>query len=620
MAVKAVTFKVPPTAAEPAPFEIPRIDLGLNLRDEHSQIQNGQSPYNYRTGKPGSVNMVSDGIGGVKKRDGVAKVYDASLGAGAVHGVWDYVKYDGTAIRLMHWGAKLYTQSGGSQPVEIGSGLADAKGIAWVMGDVWYYLDGTNYWQYDGAAFAAVTPHVPTMITAKNPDGTGGVVEEELNLLTDSWIEEFAGTAGDTVYVLSMEADSVTIAKDGVTVPLESYTFPTGDDYAKITFGTAPGVHTVAVTCAKAGLNDATEVRKCRYASLFGGKNDTRIFITGNPDYPSRVWWCDILNPANWPVNNFNDVGSDADFNRGLAFQYDQMVALKERSLHRIEYYFNETANAAEFLAYPLNAGIGCDCPGSIQIIDNYIVFLNSQKGVQIVERTDVRTEKNVRSISDLINRGPGRPGLLDENEDALRAATSFDDGKYYVLCVGNHAWVWNYRDTPWQGNPDALQWWYWENINANCWIQKAGVTCFGDRSSGHLWKFIDNKNDDGAAIDGRHLTRLFHFDYQEYLKTINLIYFRTNVTNAGNITVTAYDDLAELTFIRTVTSDSFNWDTFNWDTFTWDVNVFDPVFRLKAKMKKIKYLQMEFSNSSANEDLSILDVKIYFSLNRKVK
>ena len=108
MATKAVQFRVPSLPPDPAPFILPRLDLGINVRDEHSQVLTGQAPYNYRTGTPGAVNMVSDGKGGVKKRQGTAKVNDVSLGTGEIHGIWDYTKKDGTTVRIIHHGTKLY--------------------------------------------------------------------------------------------------------------------------------------------------------------------------------------------------------------------------------------------------------------------------------------------------------------------------------------------------------------------------------------------------------------------------------------------------------------------------------------------------------------------------------
>ncbi|OPX93983.1 MAG: hypothetical protein A4E53_00146 [Pelotomaculum sp. PtaB.Bin104] len=621
---------MPELPDELPPFELLRIDLGINVRDEHSQIGDGQSPYSSSTGRPGALNVVSDGKGGIKKRNGYTKVYETSLGTGAIHGIWDYLKRSGIVTRIIHHGTKLYTQSGSDQPVEILGGVADTKGVAFTYNDIFYYIDGTQYWQYNGTSAEAVTPYTPTITTDRNPDGTGGASNEELNQISDRWKDSFSGDGVTTTYLLSfteLSATEVIVTIDGATKTENThFTVNRTNGTVDFTGGTSPhgapvsGTNNVVIQAEKIGLNDHSFIKKCKYVSLFGGKNDTRVFLTGNLDYPATVYWCDIDNPLYFPVNNYNDIGSSADFNVGLMFQYDMLIVLKHNSIWRIEYEFDSSTNTGTFASYPLNSGIGCDMPHSIQLVDNYIVFCSSTKGPQIIESTDIRTEKNVRSLGELINKGPGRLGLLDESNADLLAATSFDDGTHYVLCVGSKCWAWDYKKSPWLGSADSLVWWYWDNINANCWVQYQGVIVFGDRDNGLLYKFQENKNDDGVAINGVWRSKLLHFDWQEWLKTISLVFFRTNLVNEGNIMITVYNDQGTKEFTETITSNSFNWTTFDWSNFTWAVNVFDPVLRLKIKLKKIKYFQIEFSNNTLNQDLSILDLKVYYSLNRKVK
>lgn len=627
--VRPIQFNVPSPPAEPPPFEIKRIDLGLNIRDEQSQIADGQSPYNTDDNRPGVLNMVSDGMGGIQKRKGTQEVYDTTLGAGAVHGYFEYTKQNGTTTILLHYGTKLYTQSGSSQPVEIYSGLADSKGVAFVFGDKWYYIDGTNYIQYDGTTVSAVTGYVPTITLGRDPSAGGGTANEKLNYISNSWKDSFSSTAATPTFNLSysgLSATTVLVEVEGTALTEGThFTVDRTNGIVDFSSGTAPygipesGTDNVVIQAEKTGLMDSTKIKKNKYAEIFGGQNDTRIFITGNSNAPSTVYWCDIEDPTYWPEDNYNAVGSDSDFNKGLKFQYDQLILLKERSLYRIEYNITD-AGVVSFPSYPLNSGIGCDCPDSIQLIDNMIVFLNISKGIYIITRTDVRTEKNVMPISILINGVPNRPGLLDETKANLQLATSFDDFTHYIICVDNKCWAWDYKRSPYSGNENNIIWYYWENINANCWLMYDNVFYYGDRDTGLVYKFTDIKNDNGTAINGVWRSKLFHFGFSEWQKTISYVFFRTAVVNQGNISIKLINDYGETLYTKTITSSSFNWDTFNWDTFNWDVNKFDPVFRLKPKIKKVSYFQIEFSNNTLNEDLSILDLKVYFSLNRKVK
>lgn len=111
MAYKPTRFKVPDPPEEQAPFVIPYIG-GVNLRDEQSQIQDYQSPYNDSDGRPGTINQVSDGARGTKKRKGFTRVNTVSQGPGPIHGVWNYVKTDGTAVTLVHYGTRIYVETG----------------------------------------------------------------------------------------------------------------------------------------------------------------------------------------------------------------------------------------------------------------------------------------------------------------------------------------------------------------------------------------------------------------------------------------------------------------------------------------------------------------------------
>jgi hypothetical protein len=564
-----------------------------------------------RSSSAGTAATISKAAGTVKSK--YCSIQDITATGGATW-IWTLVA-SGTATAMVSPTATAAVIRA------IHTGIANTKGAAFVFSDKWHYLDGTKFWQYDGTTFAEIVGRVPTVTLDRTPTG-GGTVNEDYNYISDSFKDSFSGTVGDTVYTVSQIAltsvDHVWVAGTLMTVDVD-YTVDLVN--GQVTFGVSPGTGTnnVVTQSTKTGLMDDTMIKKCKYWELFGGQNDTRIFLTGNPNNPATVYWCNVADPTYWPESNYNMVGSDSDFAKGLKFQYDQLILLKQRSVYRIEYNITD-AGVVSFPSYPLNSYIGCDCPETIQLIDNMIVFNNSVKGPQIITRTDARTEKNVMPIGGLINGNVDRPGLLSATTANLQAATSFDDGQHYIICVDDEAWAWDYKNSPYGGNESALIWWPWLNINANCWLEKAGDFYFGDRDVGLVYKMTDTKNDDGTAINGVWRSKLNDFGMREWWKSILYVYFATNVRNYGNITVKIIDDYGDTVYTETVTSASFSWDTFDWDTFTWAVAKFDPVFRLKPKVKKSKYFQVEFSNDELNEELSILDVKFYWTRDRLVK
>lgn len=618
--------------SESPPFRYTRLDGGLNVQDIESEITDIQSPY--------LLNVVADDRGAISKRYGWINLYTNSLGAGAVHGYWDYRKIDGTTTALIHHGTKLYTQSGTNDPVEIASGLADQKGVAWVFNDTWYYVDGVAPWQYDGSSATTVIGYVPTPVMGANPTTGLGTLNEDLNYFSNSFKISYSGNGTTAVYQLPYTGLTATtiLAWIAGVAKTEGTHFTVNRTNGTIdwTAGTSPhgvpasGTDNVLIQGEKANLMDRTIICKNKYVELFGGANDSRIHLTGNPDAPSTHYYSAVddginMAPTYWPENNIRLVGSDADYNKGFKVQYDQLILLKERSIWRIEYEISD-AGVVDFPAYPLNNTTGCDMPETIQLIDNNIVFSNTYAGPQILTRTDVRTERNVRPLGSNINGAPWRTGLLDEAKADLQAATSMDwDGKY-IICVGSKCWLWDYSLSPYVESMDAkadqqrLSWWYWENTNANSWLIRDNVLYFGDRTTGMVKKFHTNYNDNGAAINGVWRSKLSYFGLPEWKKNIREVYFRTRATNDSIISITYYDDNGSSVGTVTITSASFSWASFAWDLFSWAVQRYFPPKKLKPNKKKVTYFQIEFSNNRVNENLSIMDLEIYFDLVQKAK
>jgi hypothetical protein len=604
-----------------APFRLTRIDGGLNVRDEQSQLRDNQSP--------SMQNVNCDDRGALQKRPGWEKVYATSLGAGAVHLVYDYRKTDGTVVTLIHHGTKLYTQADDDQPVEIHSGISNAKGAAFVFGGIFYYVDGTNFIQYNGTAVAAVTGYVPTVTLARGYDG-GGTAFENYNHLSNSWKDSFSPDGTHGTFLLSQTGLSATLVKvwlAGVEkTELTHFTVNRTTGVVDCAAGTSPmgvpaaGTNTLVIQAEKADLMDPTAIKGCKYAAIYGGENDTRVFLTGNPSNPATVYNSGLTDPTYWPENGDNKVGSDADHNTGLIVHYDSLILLKERSIWRMQYAVDDTG-VAYFPTYPVNSAIGCDMPGSLQLIDNYPVFCNTYGGVHILLATQVREEKNVKPISGLVNGAPSRPGILDEAKADLLAATSVDwDGKYH-LCVGSKVWVWDYQLSPYSSSTETLAWFPYTNINANCFLVRDLDCYFGDRTAGLAKKFTpETFNDGGVAIDAWWKSKLQHFGLPEWYKTINELFFRSRETANTKLTIRYFTDAdVDLDPVE-VKASSFNLAKLSLDIFTMAIWNFPPVFRLRPKLKKTVYFQFEVSNNTLNQNLSFMDMVVNFVATKRVK
>ena len=64
----------------------------------------------------------------------------------------------------------------------------------------------------------------------------------------------------------------------------------------------------------------------------------------------------------------------------------------------------------------------------------------------------------------------------------------------------------------------------------------------------------------------------------------------------------------------------TWSWDNLSWDSWSWSVRLFDNTLKNKVRLKKINYFQIEFSNNTLNEDMSIKNLVLEYRLMKKVK
>lgn len=59
------------------------------------------------------------------------------------------------------------------------------------------------------------------------------------------------------------------------------------------------------------------------------GKNDTRVFLSGNPDEPDCDWQSGLYDPTYFPDTGYTRMGTDASAIVGYLKQYESQVVVK---------------------------------------------------------------------------------------------------------------------------------------------------------------------------------------------------------------------------------------------------------------------------------------------------
>jgi hypothetical protein len=610
---------------------------GMNIKDVDTAIANGFFVY--------LINMNLDNGGKPGKRRGEKYVLPASKGAGGVKGYYEEL-FQGKHIYA--WGTGLYAfdETAGTESTLM-TGLANAQGFFNIFNDVLYYKNGTDYISIDSSLVAKdvikdLLGYIPTTVINKKPDGTGGTAYESRNLIQPGFTETFIGDGTSADYYLSLinfDATEVKAQKVSGTSWIdldEDVDFTVTRTTGKVHFNVAPGSATTAnvrITPCKTEEGYADRIVKAIRSALYGGgTNDSRIFICGNEDYKNVYHFTGLTGNTNsdalyFPEYNFNRIGSDAKLISNFSYIYSRLIALKEDGIYTINYSL--TSGVVTFPAEILNRQVGCDMPDSVQIIRNYPVFGNTQTGLWMVVNviaSDV--EKNVEHISNLIDKPPakvlGITGLLEETDDDLKAATSFDDGKKYYLCIQSHCWVWDYNRVPFAGNnQDFLIWSYYTNINAAAWHYSSKEIYYADRTTGQLVKFQNNLNDFGNAIDGKFKIKNYNLGRIEQKKNIPDIWFSTRNSGGQTINVTYFSDTGEALdpiIVPGSAFTSFRFSTFTFKTFTFRVQKYEQIINRRPNVVDTNYFSMEFRNNEVNEDLSITEIVIFYTYGTYVR
>lgn len=576
---------------------------GINLTVTPTQIDIHQSP--------DMLNMTIDERGALNKRTGYTRVFQTSLGTGRINGMFQFRKKDGTTVFLIAHGTKLYTQSGSNQPIQIYGGLANANVNFFVAGDKCYLMDGTNYLVYDGTTVSQITPYIPTLIISKKPGlNSGGTLLEDLNLLGAGFKETFSGDNTGKDFYLSLkplDATPLIVKVDNVTKTLTTdYTVDAAN--GKITFVTAPpaGTNNVEITAYKTQSGFANRIKKCQFSVLFGGSNDTRIFISGNPDNPSHVWRSGLFDPTYFPENGFYKVGNDNEKVQGFSKQYDYLVIEKEQS--KWVMHFELQNGEPSFPLKPINDQVGTFAKGTIQTIENNPVSLD-RTGVYMLNASTVRDERNVQHISSNVDAR-----LL--NEPNLENAISVDyDRKYWIVVNGN-VYIYDYS---------IGEWYPFDNIDASCFLEINGELYFGSNTQGLVYRFMKKTeffpyNDDGQPIRAHWISKVMSFDADEKLKLVEKVYFSLNPAIHTSADLYYVSDKKSRRFIKTTRKDLYHYGFQDYSRFGYGSREYPQEATNKIKAKKIVYFQIEVRNEINDEPLGLLSLGIQYQYQRNVK
>jgi hypothetical protein len=499
----------------------------------------------------------------------------------------------------------------------IATGLADADTYFFNFGGKCYFYNGTDYCYYDGAKVGRVTDiaYVPTITMGRAPAG-GGTANEDLNYLSNSWIDSFSGTADGTEYHLSFSGLSDKPVKawiNGVEKD-EATDFTVNRETGAITFSASPGEGTdnIQIQAEKDGLMSPDFINKCTQMVIYGGKNDNRVFACrGNTRYH-----CGLNNPAYWPENNYAVITSDAEDLVGFGKMYDYLINLKEYSL-TFTTLDTDSGGDVIFPVYPLNDEYGCLAPDSIQPVANGLIFLaqtatGAPAGVVYLSPTTVRNQLNARVISEDINTSvhAGITGILEYPRNQLKSAKSFVHDKKYWLRVGDRVWVLDLRATNFATGEYC--WYPYDGpvTGANCFLEHEDNFYAGDGENGAIYCEREGReglNDGSAPINSYWTSPILYCGSRSYVKDFEELHiiFGPQVL-ADHTLIFITDEDREIIDINIESARIFSYAQLNYGSFHYGSNPY-PSKQTELVGYSAEYLQWIVGNDKINQSLTIL-------------
>lgn len=358
---------------------------------------------------------------------------------------------------------------------------------------------------------------VPVVMTAGrgyhskngNKKDASGLMVRSFNALTNRFIAEYTTDGESNCFVLPLKSApaeivsttytdvngvthtflSDTLALDGKTVKRSVVGntvrfFADGEPYCFADSNATCNLRITAAYSANEGVPERY-IFSMRCCTWFGGSGGglhggARVFMAGNDRQHGTICWSAVGDPLYFPVNNYALVGDAGEAITALAKQSDMLVIFKEHSLY-CSTYAAETLDADEvveggvtdldtasavFPITPLHAFIGCDCPSTVTLCANRLVWATSDRRVYTLTGANPFSERNVFELSGLI-----RDKLAAVTPSEMQRAIACDYDGHYLLMVGRHAAVLHYGDSAF-GNiasysdakqaAAALVWYYW--------------------------------------------------------------------------------------------------------------------------------------------------------------
>lgn len=522
-------------------------------------------------------------------------------------------------------------------PIDITAGVAPAvstnlRVTIYGFENKVYINNHTNLYAWDGTHFDVVgdgstyfKPYVPLVAVSIEPSpnaGMGGELLEQVNKLS-AWRRVWLSPDGTgKVFNLPEKGIVYDSASDVVVTNLGTNTVYTDTtDYTvdktngTITFNAAPSQAANGIEVKYHMSTDhASSVKAMRFAEIFSGMTDSRVFLYGDGTnkvfYSSIDYWGQPRGDY-FPDLNEAAIGDENTPVTALIRHYSKLVAFKSDSAWNLSFDTVTLAdgNMTEALyIYPTNKNIGHSAPGQIALV------LNAPRTLFGHDIYEWRNNNSYSANLSIDERQAKR--ISDRVYNTLK---DFD----FSLCgcwddnYNQEFYVYQYNTKKALVHNYAVDAWYvYDNLEIYSMCSFKGKLYFGTRSGG-IKLFDDFYNsDDGDVINSYWESGNMSFNADYMRKYSARMWIGTKPQSAGKVNVTVQTDRKVASNEKVVISKLATLANVNFGDWSFNTDQQPKMKKLKLKAKKFVYYKLIFYNDTIDTSAIITsaDIRVRFT------
>lgn len=480
------------------------------------------------------------------------------------------------------------------------------------FGDSLYINDGSNYILYDGNQVREVKEDafIPRTTIGRKPTG-GGETLQDVNVLQPKRTNSFLADGTSTQYVL----DAIGIDSTEVIAVVNDITLTEGTDFTVnrasgiVTFNTAPsqpslaGTDNVFITFSKTVLGYEDRIKKCTKATIF----DSRIFYTGNPEFPNAIFHCELNNPAYISDLSYYEDGSSDSRIKDIVVGSNVLWVFKDLDQNNANVFYHEQMlDETQGAVYPCKQGnVSTSCYARGINFKDDIVYI-SRDGLEGITTENIDSRQAIAHRSSLVD------SKMINNSNYSDAQMVGWQG-YLLILVGGEVFLADSRQKYSSLNSFEYEWYYWDISNCSPHVLKEYKDkLYIGANDGSIF-VVEGTNDNEEAILSYWTTPMDNFGYDNKLKTTNkrggIVKIKT-VPN-GIVKISRKINTSdEYKYVTQKSLTGFDFKSLDFRNFSF-VTTNQSYVILKIKEKKINEISLKFYSDEKDKPFGLFSAAL---------